>query len=78
MKNAKMILNKLLYPPIWILFPFGAVSFAALAVIFAMGKTESVPAYMIYCMSAYSLCILTAAAPIFLPVFLKMERTAAK
>lgn len=69
MKNAKMILNMLIYPPKWILFPFSAISFASLIVVFAIGKTESVPAYMIYCMSAYSLCILTFAAPIFVRKF---------
>lgn len=66
MKKAKMILNMLIHPPKWILFPFCAISFASLIVVFAIGKTESVPTYMIYCMSAYSLCILTVAAPIFL------------
>lgn len=69
MKKAKMILNMLIYPPKWILFPFSAISFASLIVVFAIGKTESVPAYMIYCMSAYSLCILTVAAPTFLRKF---------
>ncbi|MGN0179511.1 MAG: hypothetical protein ACI4DY_08740 [Monoglobaceae bacterium] len=63
MKRAKMILTRLLYPPKWILISVPGVVFAALIFIFAAEKTESMSAYPIYCMSAYSLSILLAAAP---------------
>lgn len=63
MKNAGMLLRKLLYPPRWILAAVPPVSFAALILLFAEGNTEGAPAYVIYGMSAYSLTILIAALP---------------
>ena len=65
MKRAKMILEKLLYPPKWILAVIPPLSFAALIFIFVSENTESAPAYGIYCMSAYSLTIWIAIAPAF-------------
>lgn len=63
MKKAKMTLNRLLYPPRVVLAAVPTVSFAALIFIFAANKTESMPAYFIYTMSAYSLIILIMAFP---------------
>ena len=63
MKRAKMILNKLLYPPKWVLAVIPPLSFAALIFIFVSENTESAPAYGIYCMSAYSLTVWITAAP---------------
>lgn len=64
MKHAKMILKKIFYPPEWALFSIPIISYAALIFIFAAEKTESTLAYVVYCMSAYSLCILLAATPV--------------
>lgn len=63
MKRARMILAKLLHPPKWVLFIVPPVGFAALIFIFAANREESALAYLAYCMSAYSLCILLAAVP---------------
>ena len=63
MKQAKMILMRLLYPPKWVLAVIPPLSFAALIFIFVTGNKESAPAYGIYCMSAYYLTIWIAAAP---------------
>lgn len=65
MKRAKMILRKMLYPPKRVLLCIPAISYAALIFIFATGETESTLAYPVYCMSAYSLCILLAVIPAF-------------
>lgn len=65
MNKAKMILKQILYPPKWVLFTIVPISFAALIFIFAVEKTESMSAYLIYGMSAYSLSVLVAAIPPF-------------
>ena len=57
------MLSKLLHPPKWVLLIVPTVVFAALIFIFATDKTESALAYPVYCMSAYSLCVLIAAVP---------------
>lgn len=61
MERAKMFFQKLLYPSKWVLIFLPPISFAALIFIFATQK--SAPAYIIYCMSAYSLTIWSAAIP---------------
>lgn len=53
----------MIYPPVWVLIGVPPVTYAALIFIFAVNKTESGPAYLIYFMSAYSLVILTAQLP---------------
>lgn len=63
MKKTKRIMNRILYPPKWVLFILSVVSFMALIFIFASEKTESMLAYFIYSMSAYSLIVLCAAFP---------------
>ena len=61
MEQAKMFFQKLLHPSKWVLIFVPPLSFAALIFIFATQTTRSVSAYMIYCMSAYSLTIWLAA-----------------
>ena len=63
MERAKMFFQKLLHPSKWVLIFVPPLSFAALIFIFATQTTRSVSAYMIYCMSAYSLTIWLAALP---------------
>lgn len=63
MKRAKMIITRILYPPKWVLLIVPPASFAALIFVFVSKKTESMLAYPIYCMSAYSLTVLCAAVP---------------
>ena len=58
-----MMLSRALHPPVWVLCTVPTVVFAALILVFAADKTESAPAYPVYCMSAYSLLILLAAVP---------------
>lgn len=66
MKNAKTILKKILCPAKWVLIFIPPISFAALIFVFASENTESMPAYICYCMSAYSLTIWLIALPRFI------------
>lgn len=63
MKRAKAILQTLLHPPVWVLLFVPPLSFSALILLFATRNEESTPAYLLYCMSAYSLAIWLAAIP---------------
>lgn len=63
MEYAGVILGKLLHPTKAVLCVGPPVVFSALIFIFAAGETESAAAYLVYCMSAYSLIIWLAAAP---------------
>lgn len=58
-----MFINRMLYPPVWILQAVPFVFFIALIIIFALERTESMLAYLLYCTSAYSLVILLADLP---------------
>ncbi|MGN1320469.1 MAG: hypothetical protein ACI4U6_05060 [Acutalibacteraceae bacterium] len=61
MKKAKLILRKLLFPPKVVLCTLPTVASVALIFIFVKGRQESVSAYIIYFMAAYSLVILITA-----------------
>ena len=56
MKRAWTLLERLLHPPKWVLLTLPPIVFATLIYVLLKGK-NSVPAYMIYCMSAYCLTI---------------------
>ena len=56
MKRAWTLLERLLHPPKWVLLTLPPIVFAALTYVLLKGK-NSMPAYMIYCMSAYCLTI---------------------
>ena len=63
MDKARALLKSLLYPPRWVVIAVPPLSFAALVFIFAAKYNRSIPAYLIYGMSAYSLTIWLAAIP---------------
>lgn len=73
MKKAKKLLVKLLYPPIWMrmLLPF--LTFPALIYIFFSRKENSMPAYVVYAISAYCLVILVIHIP---KLFKRIKSTA--
>lgn len=56
-------MKKLLYPPLWALLLILLPSFAALVLLFASENTERMPAYAVYCLSAYSLTVWVLALP---------------
>ena len=51
-----MLLERLLHPPKWVLLTLPPIVFAALTYVL-LNEKNSMPAYMIYCMSAYCLTI---------------------
>ncbi len=57
----KKLLERILYPTKLVLLIVSTASFAALAYIFRAGLSESAAAYIVYCMSAYSLSVITLA-----------------
>ena len=64
MQRAKKLLAALLRPKTRVLVTVPPLSFAALAWLFAAGRTNSAAAYALYTLSAYSLSIWVAAAPV--------------
>ena len=56
-------MKRILHPKKWVLSAISLVSYTTLILIFVYGKTESVLAYPIYCMSAYSLVTFGIAVP---------------
>lgn len=62
MKN-RTIIRRMLYPTPKVGLTVSVISYMALIFIFAYGQTKSTLAYLVYCMSAYSLIILCAAMP---------------
>lgn len=63
MQKIKMILRKLLYPPKPVLYLLPPAVFAILIFIFVTGREKTLPAYLIFGMSAYCLTIIVAALP---------------
>ena len=65
MKNALDVLRRFLHPPQWVVFTLPPIGFAALTHVLLEGM-DGVPAYIIYCMSAYCLviCILPLPRPL--------------
>ena len=62
MDKWRTILRRLLYPPKWVTVVVPPVAFAALAVVFVTGQTESALVYPLYAASAYALAVWVAAA----------------
>ena len=63
MDKARALIKRLLYPPRLVVIAVPPLSFTALVFIFAAKDNRSIPAYLIYGMSAYSLTIWLAAIP---------------
>lgn len=63
MKHAKKWINKLLYPPTWVLCTVPPVVFALLIYLFQTDRAEGTSANIVFCLSAYSLVIWCIAIP---------------
>ena len=63
MKRIKQILKRILFPSKMKLICIPVVSFIILIFILISQKSRTMPAYLIYCMSAYSLVIWLLAVP---------------
>ena len=64
MKRIKQILKRILFPSKMKLICIPVVSFIILIFILISQKSRTMPAYLIYCMSAYSLVIWLLAVPL--------------
>ena len=67
MKKAKIILNKILHPPVGVIIILPIIAFAGLIYIFACDYTRGAAAYVFYALSAYSLVILVIDLPKRIP-----------
>lgn len=63
MQKTKIIVNRLLHPPVWVLVILPVAAFARLVYIFVTNNVESASAYVLYALSAYSLVIFLVALP---------------
>ena len=55
----KKIGKKLLFPPIWVMILLTIISTVALVTVFIKGWEQTMIAYIIYALSAYTLCVVT-------------------
>lgn len=67
MKKAKLVLDKILRPPVWVVVILPVIAFAGLIYIFATDTRDGTAAYVFYALSAYSLVILIIGLPKNLP-----------
>ncbi len=58
MKKAKIIINKILHPPVGVIIILPVIAFAGLIYVFACDDTRGALDYVFYALSAYSLVIL--------------------
>ena len=66
MKKLLAVINTVFHPPKWVLFSAPPIVFAALIYVFITGQNNSVPAYLIYGMSAYCLTVIILPLPRYL------------
>ena len=58
MKNWKKVLNKILYPPLWLMILFGVASAVLLPLVFIKGWEETPVAYAAYVVAFYTVSVL--------------------
>ena len=63
----KRIGKKLLFPPIWIMVILMIVNAVALIAIFVKGMEQSIPAYIVYALAFYTLCVVSLFSTLVLP-----------
>lgn len=63
----KTIGKKLLFPPVWAMLLLTAASAAALVTVFLNGWEESIPAYIVYVISFYTLSVVSIFLSMVLP-----------
>lgn len=57
--NWKKWLNRLLYPPVWLMVPVALISLSAVVAVFVMGMSEHPLAVIAYVPAAYSVTVVT-------------------
>lgn len=63
----KKIGKKLLFPPVWLMVILVIVSAVALTLVFLKGMEQSIPAYILYALSFYTLCVVSIFCALVLP-----------
>lgn len=63
----KKIGKKLLFPPVWLMAVLVIVSAVALNLVFLKGMEQSIPAYILYALSFYTLCVVSIFCALVLP-----------
>lgn len=71
MKDWKTILNKFLYPPVWLIAILAVISAASLAAVFIKGWDTSPVAYVVYVISFYSVLVITIACVNVFPAYFR-------
>lgn len=71
MKNWKSVCNKLLFPPLWLIFILTVISTTALVAVFVKGWDTTPIAYMVYIASFYTLTIICLACYKTIPGYYK-------
>lgn len=79
MKKAKIVIEKILRPPVWVVIGLPFIAFAGLIYIFAADQTRGASAYVFYGLSAYALVILSFRFPSLVKrVKIKVRKTIAE
>lgn len=63
----KKIGKKLLFPPVWLMAVLVIVSAVALTLVFLKGMEQSIPAYILYALSFYTLSVVSIFCALVLP-----------
>ena len=63
----KQLGKKLLFPPAWLAAVLAVISAVLLILVFVKGAEQSIPAYIVYALSFYALCVVTACCVRVLP-----------
>ena len=64
----KKLGKKLLFPSVWVMVVLTIISAAALVAVFVKGREQTVIAYSIYALSAYTLCVVVSLLVRVLPI----------
>lgn len=63
----KKIGKKLLFPPVWLMILLTTLSAVLLTIIFVKGMEQSIPAYIVYVLAFYTLCVVCVFCALVLP-----------
>lgn len=56
----KKLGKKLIFPPAWLTVVLAVISTVSLTLVFVKGLEQSIPAYIVYALAFYTLCVVTA------------------
>ena len=72
--NCKRFFQRLLFPPVWLMVLLVILCAAGLAFVFVRGLAETIPAYVCFTLSFYTLCAVSAFSVLRLPPQLRRWR----